>query len=94
MVGRSKTITGPYLDKEGADMFDGGGSPVLEGDERYPGVGHNSAYTFNGEDYLVFHAYDAKDEGRPVLRIVKMSWDDEGWPIPDMDSELNCSIRK
>ena len=31
-MGRSKTITGPYLDKEGGDMLIGGGSLLLETD--------------------------------------------------------------
>lgn len=94
MVGRSKEITGPYLDKEGIDMFNGGGSLVLTGDERYPGVGHNSAYTFKGKDYLVFHAYDATDKGKPVLRIMELDWDEDSWPIPVVDSELESKIMK
>jgi arabinan endo-1,5-alpha-L-arabinosidase len=75
-------------------MFVGGGSLVIEGNEHYPGVGHNSVYSFNGMDYLVFHAYDAEDEGRPVLRILQLSWDEEKWPIPLINSELPCVIRK
>ena len=90
MVGRSKNITGPYRDKEGKDLFNGGGSLVLKGDERYAGVGHNSAYTFNSTDYLISHAYDTKDEGRPVLRIMEMEWDEELWPVPKPESELEC----
>ena len=46
-------------------MDQGGGSLVVEGNKDWPGVGHNSAYTFDGIDYLVFHAYDVKDEGSP-----------------------------
>jgi arabinan endo-1,5-alpha-L-arabinosidase len=81
MVGRSKEVKGPYLDKWGRDMRFGGGSPVLEGNRDYPGVGHNSAYTFDGKDYLVFHAYDASDNGRPKLMIREISWDQDGWPV-------------
>jgi arabinan endo-1,5-alpha-L-arabinosidase len=94
MTGRSKEITGPYLDREGKDMFSGGGTLVLAGDERYPGLGHNAVCTFKEKDYLVFHAYDAQDEGRPVLRIVELRWDDESWPVPSTESELNCTILK
>ena len=36
---------------------------------------------FDGIDYLVFHAYDAKDEGKPKLKISKIEWDSNGWPV-------------
>ena len=80
MVGRSKSITGPYLDKDGKRMDQGGGSLVLKGNENYPGLGHNSAYTIDGKDYLVFHAYDSKDDGKPKLIIKELGWDSKCWP--------------
>ena len=80
MVGRSRALTGPYLDKEGRRLDQGGGSEVLRGTSRWPGPGHNSAYTFDGKDYLVFHAYDANDGGKPKLKVVPLGWDEAGWP--------------
>ena len=80
VVGRSEKVTGPYLDKEGKPMTEGGGSLVIEGDERWAGVGHNSTYTFDGKDYLVFHAYDSQNEGRPTLKIAEIRWTKDGWP--------------
>ncbi len=82
VVGRSKTVTGPYLDKEGKSMFEGGGSLVIEGNAAYAGAGHNSAYTFDDKDYLVFHAYDLKEGGQSKLKIKEIRWAD-GWPIVD-----------
>jgi arabinan endo-1,5-alpha-L-arabinosidase len=80
-VGRSEKVTGPYLDKDGVDMAKGGGTLVLKGDTTEPKVvyalGHNSAYTFDGVDYLVYHKYVI--EGAK-LGIMKMSWAD-GWPV-------------
>ncbi len=84
MVGRSEEIIGPYLDREGRDMAFGGASLVLEGNDKWPGVGHNSAYTFDGKDYLIFHGYDASDEGRSKLLIRKIIWDNEGWPTVEL----------
>jgi arabinan endo-1,5-alpha-L-arabinosidase len=81
VVGRSREIQGPYLDKNGVRMDEGGGSIVLEGDPDWPGVGHNSAYTFDGIDYLIYHGYDAKDEGKPKLRISPIQWNSNGWPV-------------
>ncbi|MBC8083523.1 MAG: arabinan endo-1,5-alpha-L-arabinosidase [Hymenobacter sp.] len=81
VVGRSKTLAGPYLDKAGTGLEQGGGTLVLAGDQNWYGVGHNSVYTFDSSDYLVFHAYDAADKGRSKLRIEKLGWDPEGWPV-------------
>ena len=81
IVGRSKKIPGPYLDKEGNNMATGGGSILLQGDKDWYGVGHNSTYTFNGKDYLVFHGYDAHDEGKSKLVIKELEWDSNGWPV-------------
>ncbi|MBN1377816.1 MAG: arabinan endo-1,5-alpha-L-arabinosidase [Gammaproteobacteria bacterium] len=88
MIGRSKNVTGPYLDKSGKDMAKGGGTLLLAGDENYYALGHNSAYTFDGKDYLVFHAYEVADNGRQKLKILEMNWDEDKWPVIDK-SELN-----
>lgn len=80
IVGRSKKVTGPYLDKNGVSMAQAGGTLLLEGDKNWYGVGHNSVYTFDNTDYLVYHGYDASDKGRSKLRIEKLSWDKKKWP--------------
>lgn len=82
-VGRAKTVTGPYLDKEGKDMRQGGGSLVLGGDKDFIALGHNGAYSFNGKDYLIFHTYDTNDKYVPKLKILQMKWDKEMWPVVD-----------
>jgi len=81
IVGRSETIPGPYIDKEGKSMANGGGTILLQGNNDWYGVGHNSTYTLNGTDYLIFHGYDAHDEGRPKLIIKKLNWDENDWPL-------------
>ncbi len=80
MVGRSENVYGPYVDRDGIPMNLGGGSIVLEGNKSWYGVGHNAAVTFNGTDYLVFHGYDANDNGKPKLRIEKINWFND-WPV-------------
>ncbi|WP_345059844.1 arabinan endo-1,5-alpha-L-arabinosidase [Hymenobacter glaciei] len=81
VVGRAKALTGPYLDKAGLPLEQGGSSLVLQGDKNWYGVGHNAVATFDGTDYLVFHAYDAADKGRSKLRIEPLRWDAAGWPM-------------
>ena len=81
VVGRSKSLTGPYLDKTNTSLEQGGGSLVLAGNSQWFGVGHNAVCAFDGIDYLVFHGYDAADKGRSKLRIEPIAWDAEGWPV-------------
>lgn len=80
MVGRSRAITGPYLDASGTPLEQGGGTLVLQGDVNWYGVGHNAVASFDGHDYLIFHGYDAHDQGRPKLRMEPLGWSAAGWP--------------
>lgn len=80
IVGRSKNVKGPYLDKEGHDMRSAGGTLLLKGDKDWHGVGHNAVCTFDDSDYLIYHGYDASDNGKPKLLIKKLKWDTSGWP--------------
>jgi len=81
IIGRSADVKGPYLDKDAMSMAKGGGSLVLAGNSKWPGVGHCGVYNFNGKDYLIFHAYDASDKGKPKLMIREITWDKDGWPV-------------
>ncbi|SFU83629.1 arabinan endo-1,5-alpha-L-arabinosidase [Pseudoduganella namucuonensis] len=88
VVGRSKKVAGPYLDKSGKGMVQGGGSLVIEGNKDWKGLGHNSAYTFDGKDYMVLHAYETADKYEQKLKIMEMKWDKDGWPTVDPE-DLN-----
>jgi arabinan endo-1,5-alpha-L-arabinosidase len=80
IVGRAKSVTGPYLDRDGTPMARGGGTLLLAGDAEWYGVGHCAVCDFDDVDYLIFHGYDAADQGRSKLRIEKLTWDRDGWP--------------
>lgn len=81
MVGRSRSVQGPYTDAQGVAMMEGGGTLVLQGNTRYRGPGHNAVLFDGDRAYNIYHAYDANDSGNPVLRIAELVWNDEGWPI-------------
>jgi arabinan endo-1,5-alpha-L-arabinosidase len=81
VVGRSKKLQGPYVDKNSVEMASGGGSLLMEGNADWHGVGHNAVYAVDGKDLLIFHGYDAKDRGRSKLRIEELVWDNDGWPV-------------
>jgi arabinan endo-1,5-alpha-L-arabinosidase len=79
-VGRADSIAGPYLDRDGVPMLEGGGTLLREGGSRYKGPGHNSVLAAKGSYYLVYHAYDAQSSGLVRLRIEPLKWDSGGWP--------------
>jgi arabinan endo-1,5-alpha-L-arabinosidase len=83
MVGRSPSVTGPYLDKSGKPMLEGGGSPLLTGNKRWLGPGGESILRQKDGDIIVFHAYDATT-GHPFLQISTLAWND-GWPSAMLD---------
>ncbi|HUO39586.1 MAG TPA: family 43 glycosylhydrolase [Mycobacterium sp.] len=83
VVGRSKTVTGPYLDKRGRNMALGGGSPLLAEDKKWAGWGGQGVYDFGGDDYVVFHAYENADNDFHRLKIAKITWDKKQWPEVD-----------
>ena len=86
VVGRSKDLKGPYLDKEDKNLAYGAGSLLLAGDKDWSGRGGNSVYTFDGKDYIVFHAYEAADSGLQKLMIAELKWDATQWPVVDEQS--------
>lgn len=79
-VGRSRRVTGPYLDRSGKAMTEGGGSLLIEGNARWRGPGHCAVLETKDGDKLVYHAYDAEWRGVSTLRISSLAWDNEGWP--------------
>jgi arabinan endo-1,5-alpha-L-arabinosidase len=84
VVGRSQKVEGPYSDKEGRLMTNGGGTLVSAGNEFWAGTGHSGHYDFDGKSYMIMHGYDKLDNGRSKLIIREMKWDNEGWPSIDL----------
>ena len=64
-------------------MTSGGGTLVLSGDNRWKGPGHCAVLLQEEGDWLVYHAYDAENHGRPTLQISRLNWNTDGWPVVD-----------
>ncbi|MFC8994533.1 arabinan endo-1,5-alpha-L-arabinosidase [Streptomyces rochei] len=79
-VGRSASVTGPYVDSTGKPLLDGGGDLLLQGHGRYLGTGGQSVFRDRGRDWLAYHYYDARDEGTPKLGLNVLTWTKDGWP--------------
>ena len=89
VVGRSRSTTGPYIDKDGVDMRDGGGSMFMAGAGVEIGPGHFGEAHIgddNGEDdeevnAFTFHAYVPHSPPGPArLAERRMVWQTDGWP--------------
>lgn len=90
-VGRSESITGPYVDADGIPLTDsraGGSQVIAPNGNAWVGPGHNAVVTdLAGQDWFVYHAIDRADpyldgtggiNERPML-IDRLDWVD-GWP--------------
>ncbi|MFD8151301.1 family 43 glycosylhydrolase, partial [Streptomyces sp. NPDC059720] len=91
-VGRSRSVRGPFLDREGVPLTASrtGGTVVLSPNgNRWVGTGHNAMVTdLAGQDWIVYHAIDRRNpyldepygiNRRPML-IDRLDWV-EGWPL-------------
>ena len=78
VVGRSTSITGPYVDKAGVAMLSGGGTVLASSGSRYKGPGGQSLLADGST--IAWHAYDSSNSGAPVLFINSVTWGSDGWP--------------
>ncbi|HEV8550538.1 MAG TPA: arabinan endo-1,5-alpha-L-arabinosidase [Polyangiaceae bacterium] len=79
-VGRATSVKGPYADKAGTAMLQGGGTLLVAGNATWTAPGHNAVIFAGKTAYNVYHALNASHQN-PVLRVAELAWDDDGWPI-------------
>lgn len=78
MVGRSTSVTGPYVDRNGRNMNQGGGTQVLAGHGNIHGPGHQAVFSDQDADVLVYHYY--ANNGAALLGINLLRWEQD-WPV-------------
>jgi arabinan endo-1,5-alpha-L-arabinosidase len=81
IVGRSQSPTGPYLDRGGIDLMQGGGTILLSAHDKVNGPGGQSVFTDGTQPTLVYHYYDGNNNGAPTLGINRLGFDSDGWPF-------------
>ena len=95
MVGRAKNVEGPYLDYNGIDMAQGGGTLVLANNDNWRGPGHNSVLTTDEGHWIVHHTYNTNDIGaQRIGQIRPMYWTEDLWPVvgePLSDDNPMCT---
>lgn len=83
VVGRSKSLYGPYVDKQGRKMLDNHHEVLLSGNDRVKGPGHDSQIITDdkGQDWMYYHGYDMSSikAGRKMF-LEQVRWVD-GWPV-------------
>lgn len=75
-VGRSRSITGPYVDRNGVPLLNDGGTQVLATHGSIIGPGGQTVF----DHLLLYHYYDGTDNGNPKLGLDALRWID-GWPV-------------
>jgi len=93
-VGRAENPEGPYLDHDGIDMREGGGTLFLSSSDRFIGPGHAGIFKY-GENQLVFsyHFYDMEHDNPPsseynwASMAIRSLHFEQGWPV--LGSELS-----
>ncbi len=88
VIARSKAVEGRYLGRDGSSMLAGGGTILLRADlqekQRFRGPGHaGHLRAADGTDFIVYHAYDRDRGGAPTLRLARLRWAADGWPVAE-----------
>jgi arabinan endo-1,5-alpha-L-arabinosidase len=81
-MGRSRKVTGPYLDNMGVDMIEGGGKLFAGSTGRFVGPGHFGLLQLDNavQKFSLHYEADLDRGGISVLDIRPLLWRD-GWPV-------------
>ncbi len=80
-VGRSRVITGPYIDDAGRDLREGGGREFIGTQGKFIGPGHVGLFKEGDTEWVSMHFYDGTRNGQPVLGLRRLAWTPDGWPF-------------
>ncbi|WP_111668939.1 family 43 glycosylhydrolase [Algoriphagus litoralis] len=92
LVGRSKSLLGPYFDAKGNDLMDGKSGELLlrgnTGETGIAGPGHNAELITDsaGQDWILYHGMQlekpklANGTNRRALFLDPLIWEN-GWPL-------------
>lgn len=85
-VGRSKELTGQFLNREGKPMTEGYATPVLHSDEgdNFFGPGHcGEIFTAaDGNEYIFYHCHvrNSRNPNHRPMFMSRIQWDQDEWP--------------
>lgn len=81
VVGRSRDLFGPYVNKEGKSMMDNHHEIVIQKNDKFVGTGHNSEIVQDkkSRDWIFYHAVSVDNPKGRVLMMDQIRWEND-WP--------------
>lgn len=81
VVGRSKNLFGPYVDKKGQPMMENHHEILIRANEAFVGTGHNSEIVTDkaGNEWMLYHAVSKANPTGRVLMMDQVKWVND-WP--------------
>ena len=87
VVGRSKSLWGPYQDKQGKPMLENNHEILIHKNKSFVGVGHNAELMTDkaGNDWILYHGVSVANPHGRVLLLDRVDWK-SGWPVVEGNS--------
>jgi arabinan endo-1,5-alpha-L-arabinosidase len=79
-VGRSTSVTGPYLDRNGINMVSSAGTLFDGNDGNKIGPGQMGIYSEGDLDQFSYHYYNANNNGAATFGLRSLYWTSDAWP--------------
>lgn len=82
VVGRSKSLWGPYLNKQGKTMLENNHEVLISKNKSFVGTGHNAELVTDkaGNDWILYHGVSVANPHGRVLLLDRVNWK-KGWPV-------------
>ena len=82
VVGRSSSLWGPYLDKQGRSMLDNNHVVLIHKNKSFVGTGHNAELITDkaNNDWILYHGVSVSNPHGRVLLLDRVDWR-KGWPV-------------
>ena len=87
IVGRSESPLGPFKDKKGINLLDGGGEVFLKTSRDLIGPGHAGIFRYTSladgslKEAFSFHYYPENEEPWATIKAFILEWSYDGWPL-------------
>lgn len=91
-VGRSTSVHGPFIDRDGKPMLEGGGSEVTQSLSEILMPGHASIFLDDDGTYYFVSEY-FRTNSPSILLIGDIIWDEKGWPITALTPDISTYLQ-
>ena len=82
VCGRSASLFGPYVDKEGESLMNNKYDVLINANSYFVGNGHDSGIVQDdaGQDWMFYHGYVRNTGAGRDLMLSQIKWDKDCWP--------------